>query len=75
VGWKLGDVRGVLEVPTVIESQGAKLNTIVLGLVAATGTIIILAYVYFARKIAAPPATCRPSLMSCAVPRAASSRR
>ena len=57
MGWKLGDVRGVLEVPTVIESQlaqGAKLNIIVLGLVAATGTIIILACVYFARKIAAP---------------------
>ena len=57
VGWKLGDVRGVLEVSTVIESQlaqGAKLNTIILGLVAATGAIIILACVYFARKISAP---------------------
>ena len=57
MGRKLGDVRGVLEVSIVIESQlaqGAKLNTIVLGLVAATGTIIILACVYFVRKISAP---------------------
>lgn len=56
-GWKLGDVRGVLEVTSVIEAQlaqGAQLNTMILALVAATGAIMILACVYFSRKISSP---------------------
>jgi methyl-accepting chemotaxis protein len=57
VDWKLGDVRGVLEVATVIEAQlanGAQLNMTIMSLVAVTGLIILLASVFFARRVSVP---------------------
>ena len=55
--WNLGDVRGVLEVDTVIEEQlaaGASLSNKIVGVAAFGGLLLMLLSVVFGRKVARP---------------------
>jgi len=55
--WKLGDVRGVLQVNTVIDDQlaaGAKLRRIIVVLGVVGGGFLVLIYAFIARRIAQP---------------------
>ncbi|MBT4939273.1 MAG: DUF3365 domain-containing protein [Rhodospirillaceae bacterium] len=55
--WKLGDVRGVLEIATVIDgdiARGSSLSTLILIIIAIATVIIILVAVYTSRRTAKP---------------------
>lgn len=55
--WKLGDVRGVLEVQTSITPQlaaGAALNTKILMMIAAGGLVLLVIAIFASRRISVP---------------------